>query len=112
MPKSIYLCYFGVREPLVQTQVIPYLRELMKDGVEVSLLTFEPEFRKTWPADAIANEKVRLAATGIDWHCLGYHKRLSAIATAYDIFRGTLYVWSLMGCGDFAVLQCRVHFTT
>ena len=26
MPKTLYLCYFGLREPLVQTQVIPYLQ--------------------------------------------------------------------------------------
>ena len=25
MRRSLYLCYFGLREPLVQTQVLPYL---------------------------------------------------------------------------------------
>src|SRR5688572_15673029 len=43
MPKTLYLCYFGVLEPLVQTQVLPYLREIRKGGTEVSILTFEPE---------------------------------------------------------------------
>ncbi len=110
--KTLYICYFGLREPLVQTQVIPYLRELIKDGVQVGLLTFEPEFRKTWPAAEIASEKARLAATGIDWHCLGYHKRPSAIATAYDIFRGSLFVWSLLGREKFDILHGRVHIPT
>jgi glycosyltransferase involved in cell wall biosynthesis len=110
--KTLYICYFGVREPLVQTQVIPYLRELIKDDVSVSLLTFEPEFRKTWPAAEIASEKARLAAIGIDWHCLGYHKRPSAIATAYDIFRGSLLVWSLLGREKFDILHGRVHIPT
>lgn len=32
MPRTLYICYFGVREPLVQTQVLPYLRELRKGG--------------------------------------------------------------------------------
>jgi hypothetical protein len=36
--KTLYLCYFGLREPLVQTQVRPYLRELARDGVEVYIL--------------------------------------------------------------------------
>ena len=110
--KTLYICYFGLREPLVQTQVIPYLRELMKDGVKVSLLTFEPELRKAWSADEIAAEKARLATTGIDWHCLGYHKRPSAIATAYDIFRGSLFVWSLLGREKFDILHGRVHIPT
>ena len=110
--KTLYICYFGVREPLVQTQVIPYLRELIKDGVQVSLLTFEPEFRKTWSADEIATEKARLAETGIDWHCLGYHKRPSAIATACDIFRGSFFVWGLLGREKFDILHGRVHIAT
>ena len=38
--KSLYLCYFGLREPLVQTQVLPYLRGVSASGVEVTLLTF------------------------------------------------------------------------
>jgi hypothetical protein len=28
MTRTLYICYFGVREPLVQTQVLPYLREI------------------------------------------------------------------------------------
>mgnify|MGYP001273952905 CR=1 FL=1 len=31
MARSLYICYFGVREPLVQTQVLPYLRELLRE---------------------------------------------------------------------------------
>ena len=27
MSAALYICYFGLREPLVQTQVLPYLRE-------------------------------------------------------------------------------------
>lgn len=26
--RTLYICYFGVREPLVRTRVLPYLREL------------------------------------------------------------------------------------
>jgi len=33
MAKTLYICYFGLREPLVQTQVLPYLREIGKGGV-------------------------------------------------------------------------------
>jgi hypothetical protein len=46
--KTLYICYFGLREPLVQTQVLPYLRELARGGVGVSLLTFEPDMRRAW----------------------------------------------------------------
>jgi hypothetical protein len=35
---TLYLCYFWLNEPLVQTQVLPYLRQLQKDGIKVSLM--------------------------------------------------------------------------
>ena len=46
--RALYICYFGLREPLVQTQVLPYLCELAGGGVEMSLLTFEPEATRRW----------------------------------------------------------------
>jgi len=37
---GLYICYFGLREPLVQSQVIPYLVELAADRIDLTLLTF------------------------------------------------------------------------
>ena len=48
--RTLYLCYFGLREPLVQTQVVPYLRELRAAGIDVYLLTFEPGWPGSWSA--------------------------------------------------------------
>lgn len=109
MPRTLYICYFGVREPLVQTQVLPYLREIKKGGFEVSLLTFEP--RRT-PAEGAEFGQIReqLAAGGIEWDWLPYHKRPSALATAWDIFRGAFYIWRRIG--RFDVLHGRVHVPT
>jgi len=126
MHKTIYLCYFGVREPLVQTQVLPYLRELTRKGdftgqptdeasapllnpggeLGVSLLTFEPARNEK---DRAEFEKIKenLAAEGIEWEWLPYHKRFSAVATAWDIFRGTVYIWRRIG--RFDILHARVH---
>ena len=39
---TLYICYFGLREPLVQSQVVPYLRELAASEIQPTLLTFEP----------------------------------------------------------------------
>src|SRR5436309_2026164 len=88
---TLYLCYFGLREPLVQTQVLPYLRRLAASGVEVSLLTFEPELKRRWTADELEEERSKLAREGIRWHRLTYHKRPSLPATAFDILAGALF---------------------
>lgn len=109
MSKSLYICYFGLREPLVQTQVLPYLRELLKDGHEISLLTFEPEFRAQWTAEDIEFERKKLEDEGITWHCLGYHKRFSVLATAYDTFAGTSKVSKLLRQENYDLLHCRIH---
>ena len=87
--RALYVCYFGIREPLVQTQVLPYLRELADGGVGVSLLTFEPAVKKHWNAEAIAEWKDRLQRQGIQWHLMAYHRRPTFPATLYDIAAGT-----------------------
>ena len=60
MAKTLYICYFGVRQPLVQTQVIPYLLEIAKDGVAISLLTFEPDLKANWTTEQIDTERRHL----------------------------------------------------
>src|SRR6185436_14904115 len=92
MSKTLYICYFGLRQPLVQTQVIPYLREIAADGMGVTLLTFEPDLKNAWSDAEIATAREALKEQGIEWHCLAYHKRPSAIATAWDIFAGAWWI--------------------
>jgi glycosyltransferase involved in cell wall biosynthesis len=106
--KTLYLCYFGLRQPLVQTQVIPYLQEIAKDGVETHLLTFDAP-SEDWTRDRIGREKQALAEKGIEWHSLTYHKRLSIIATAYDIFAGSFFVWKMLRRHQIDILHARVH---
>jgi glycosyltransferase involved in cell wall biosynthesis len=112
MPRSIYICYFGLEEPLVQTQVLPYLRLLANAGHEIDLLTFEQHRRRRWSRERAADERGRLAAEGIRWHMLGYHKRPTTLATAYDILRGTLFVRRLIATRKADILHGRVHVPT
>jgi len=86
--RALYICYFGLREPLVQTQVLPYLRELAQGGFGISLLTFEPSMKSRWSEQSIAEWRERLRADGIEWHLMPYHKRPSLPATLYDIVAG------------------------
>src|ERR1700682_4111922 len=89
--RTLYLSYFGLREPLVQTQVLPYLREIRKAKVDVSLLTFEPHW-KSWSLGDIDASRQALKEEGIDWFALGYHKRPTLPATLYDIAAGVWFI--------------------
>lgn len=110
MSNALYLCYFGLHEALVQTQVLPYIREIIKDkNIRMSLITFEPEFGKRWPREKIETERKKLADEGIEWHVLGYHKWPSVPATFYDIFRGILLTRWLIKKNDLKLVHARVH---
>jgi glycosyltransferase involved in cell wall biosynthesis len=107
--RTLYLCYFGVREPLVQTQVIAYLHELAAAGLQVHLLTFEPQPVAQWPAREREQVRASLAAQGIRWHALRYHKRPTLPATVYDICRGALYARRLISRERLDVVHARSH---
>ena len=105
--RCLYVCYFGLREPLVQTQVVAYLKQLRDAGMEMTLLTFEP-------ADAGAQGwqgewRDRMATEGIRWLWLPYHKRPSLPATLYDIAVGARLICKLIERDQFDLLHARAH---
>lgn len=104
--RSLYLCYFGLREPLVQTQVLPYLRELARGGNEMLLLTFEPAMPEP---DQVACWREKLAADGIEWRALKYHKRPSLPATIWDILVGLLTICRINASRRIDILHARSH---
>ena len=107
--RTLYICYFGIRQPLVQTQVLPYLRELSRSGIKVHLLTFEPELSKNWNAEQLNAQQAQLAGEGIRWFYLPYHKSPSLPATLYDIFAGARFAVTLARREGINVLHARAH---
>lgn len=103
---ALYICYFGVTEPLVATQVVAYLEELSRRGVEIHLLTFDA--RRFEPAEAQAIT-AKLAARGIRWHTLRYHRRPSLPATAYDVLVGTWKALQICREHHIALVHARSH---
>ena len=107
--RTLYLCYFGLREPLTQTQVLPYLRELSRSRITIRLLTFEPDWPRSWSDEERRAWREGLRGDGIEWVALAYHKKPSALATLYDILVGTLAVARLARRERIDVLHARAH---
>lgn len=107
--RTLYLCYFGIRQPLVQTQVLPYLRQLSSAGINVSLLTFEPDGSHAISSEALSAERAQLDSDGIRWFCLPYHKSPSLPATLYDILAGARFAVRLARREGINVLHARAH---
>jgi len=107
--RTLYLCYYGLREPLTQTQVLPYLRELSRSRIATRLLTFEPGWPHSWSDEERRAWRERLLEVGIEWEALAYNKKPSALATLYDILAGTLTVVRLALRERIDVLHARAH---
>lgn len=85
---SLFISYDGMLEPLGQSQVLSYLKCLASNR-QIHLISFEKsaDWRNVIERERIAND---IAAVGIVWHPLRYHKSPSALATAWDIVCGIL----------------------
>ena len=109
--RALYVCYYGLRQPLVQTQVLPYLRELTKAGARVWLLTFEADRSKNWNAESIAEWQRGLREDGIEWQPAAYHSR-SVPAKIADIVSGTLRVVRIARKERISIIHARSHVAT
>ncbi|MEM8609720.1 MAG: glycosyltransferase [Myxococcota bacterium] len=86
---SVYITYWSLRDPLCQSQSLPYLTALTHLGYRVGLITFEqPQF--ALPAKELEAERARLAQLGIVWHPLRYHKKPPVFSTLFDVVRGSV----------------------
>src|SRR5690348_11149221 len=94
-PGVLYISYDGMLEPLGQSQVLAYLRQLAQ-GRPIHLISFEKaqDWHRSAERERVAKD---LARADIDWHPLRYHKWPSAIATAWDIGCATLLgIWLVL----------------
>lgn len=108
--RVLFISYNGMLEPLGQSQVIPYLRELAKRGVRFTLLSFERP--KAFTPEGVRHcEELRkkLESQGIEWHWLRYHQRPSVPATIYDVLVGIRKASSLVQKNKIEMVHARGH---
>lgn len=108
--RVLFISYNGMLDPLGQTQVIPYLRELAKRGVQFTLLSFERE--AAFEGEGVRKReelKRQLREQGIEWHWLRYHQRPSVPATIYDVVAGIRKAKSLVRRNRIGMVHARSH---
>jgi glycosyltransferase involved in cell wall biosynthesis len=106
-PGILYISYDGMLEPLGQSQVLAYLEKLAP-GRLIHLISFEKAADWSDQARRLAIQD-RLAAAGIAWHPLRYHKRPSAPATALDIAHGSARAVGLVRKHRLGVVHARSY---
>jgi len=111
MAKSnvLYLSYDGLTDPLGQSQVLPYIIGLSKNGYEFTVVSFE----KPQPFAALGNEtKIICGENNINWMPLRYHKRPPVLSTLYDIWRLWQRVKTIHRLKKFEIIHCRSYVTS
>jgi glycosyltransferase involved in cell wall biosynthesis len=98
--RVLYISYDGILEPLGQSQVLRYLERLVPDH-KIVLVSFEKldDWQQIERRQALRNQ---IRESGITWIPLRYHKRPSALATAFDIAQG-------VSVGAWAVMRHRIR---
>ncbi len=104
--RVLYLSHDGMLEPLGRSQVLPYLRGLAARGERMTLLSFEKRADRRRPGREAAL-RGELAAQGIRWIALTYHRRPAGLATAWDVALGTARAWGLCRREGIRVIHAR-----
>src|SRR5713101_679073 len=108
--RVLFISYNGMLDPLGQSQVIPYLKELSKLGLQFTLLSFERE--QAYGVEGEQRCKTlndELSQFGIKWHHLRYHQRLSIPATAFDVASGIRFASRLVRRDKIELVHARAH---
>jgi len=108
--RVLYISYNGMLDPLGQSQVIPYLKELSKVGVQFTLLSFERE--QAYGVEGEQRCKTlnqEISQFGIKWHRLRYHQRPSIPATAFDVAAGIRFASGLVRRDEIEMVHARAH---
>ena len=83
MARVLYLSHDGLMEPLSQSQVWQYLRNLAK-AHEITLVTYEK--KKDWLDLSRRNALIdEVNKAGVRWVPLRYHKHPKIQATVFDL---------------------------
>jgi glycosyltransferase involved in cell wall biosynthesis len=80
----LFISYDGMTDPLGQSQVIPYLEGLTKEGYQFTILSCDKP--QKYKAHKTEVEKL-VNKIPINWVSLPYHKSPPVLSSVYDFFR-------------------------
>lgn len=105
----LYLSYDGMTDPLGQSQVLPYLIHLTKNGYQFTLVSCEKKER--YQQNKAIIEKI-CHENNIDWQPIFYTKNPPVISTIIDIIKLNKKVKQLHQQKRFQLIHCRSYITS
>lgn len=102
----LYISYDGMTDPLGQSQVIPYLAHITKNGFRFTLLSCEKKARLIQQGDKI---RALLASHNITWVPIAYTKNPPVLSTWYDLEKLKSTAARLHRETPFQIVHCRSY---
>ncbi len=105
---ALYISYDGMTDPLGESQVIPYLKELSKKNINIKILSAEkPEIYNSRKKHI--SEK--LNKFGIKWIPVTYTKNPPVVSTIKDIYKLKRTARKLYKTNKFDIVHCRSYIS-
>ncbi len=102
----LYISYDGMTDPLGQSQVIPYLAGLAKEGYSFTILSCEKPEGYAAHKDIIG---AILEAASISWQPILYTKKPPVLSTLYDFYQLKRNAQKLNKQLHFKLIHCRSY---
>ena len=104
----LYLSYDGMTDPLGQSQVLPYLIGLTKEGFKFHIISFEKPTRFLEHKNHI--QKI-CNDNNIIWHPNSYTQKSPLFTTIWDVYRMKKLAVKLNKKFNFHILHCRSYIS-
>lgn len=106
MKNVLYITYDGLTDPLGQSQILPYLEQLVKSGYRFTILSFEKRarYQKEVPLIQFIVER-----SGIDWVPLFFTAKPPVLSKIWDRFRMQQKALELHRNKSFDLVHCRSY---
>ena len=106
MKKILYISYDGLTDPLGQSQILPYLKELSKYEFQFSVLSFEKKNR--YHKESKTVEDITDAA-GINWTPLWFTSKPPFLSKIYDRWKLKRTALKMYRRQKFDMVHCRSY---
>ena len=109
MAKVLYISYDGLTDSLGQSQILPYLVELEKEGHSITIISFEKKVNYNRNIDIVL---AILRKTNIKWARKWYTKRPPILSTLIDVLRCYLEARKVYKMEPYSIIHCRGYISS
>jgi glycosyltransferase involved in cell wall biosynthesis len=102
----LYISYDGLTDPLGQSQILPYLKELSKHGFEFTILSFEKKDRFQKEKELVVRS---IGTSPITWKPLWFTRTPPILAKIYDRRQLKKRAVQLHRLEKFDLIHCRSY---